>query len=206
MIEATVADEYGAAWTIAATTGLRLGELLGLAFGDIDKAGSLSVRRSVARDASGGWSLAEPKTSRSRRTVPLPAAARAAVEDQRGRQDAARTAAGSAWQDCVGLLFTDSVGRPLPPGHVSKAWRETADALGFEVPFRALRHTAATTWLRSGVPLIVVSQALGHTGIAITAAHYAAVAPRASVRDSRRDGSGAGRRDVTRKRAPSPPP
>jgi hypothetical protein len=27
------------------------------------------------------------------------------------------------------------------------------------------------------VPLIVVSQALGHTGIAITAAHYAAVAP-----------------------------
>jgi integrase len=178
MMEATAADEYGAAWTIAATTGLRLGELLGLAFDDIDTtAGTLTVRRALARDAVGGWSLAEPKTSRSRRTIPLPAAARAAVEDQRGRQDAARAAAGTAWQDRTGLLFTDAVGRPLPPGHVSKAWRATADRLGLAVPFRALRHTAATAWLRAGVPLIVVSQALGHTGIAITAAHYAAVAP-----------------------------
>jgi integrase len=178
MIEATAADEYRAAWTLAATTGLRLGELLGLAFGDVDtKAGTLTVRRSVARDAAGGWSLAEPKTQRSRRTIPLPAAARAAVEDQRARQEAARAEARSAWQDRTGLLFTDAVGRPLVPGNVSKAWRSTADRLGLAVPFRALRHTAATTWLRAGVPLIVVSQALGHTGIGITAAHYAAVAP-----------------------------
>jgi integrase len=178
MMESTAADEYGAAWTIAATTGLRLGELLGLSFADIDTtSGTLSVRRSLARDVDGGWSLAEPKTRSSRRTIPLPVVARAAVEDQRGRQDAARTAAGTAWQDRAGLMFTDAVGRPLTPGHVSKAWRATADRLGVGVPFRALRHTAATTWLRAGVPLIVVSQALGHTSIAITAAHYAAVAP-----------------------------
>jgi integrase len=178
MIEATAGDPLGAAWTLAATTGLRLGELLGLNFDDIDtRAGTLSVRRSLAQDADGGWSLAEPKTRGSRRTIPLPVVARAAVEDQRGRQDAARAAAGTAWQDRAGLLFTDAVGRPLAPGHVSKAWRATADRLGLAVPFRSLRHTAATTWLRAGVPLIVVSQALGHTSIAITAAHYAAVAP-----------------------------
>ncbi len=178
MMEATAADEYGAAWTIAATTGLRLGELLGLSFDDIEvRAGTLTVRRSLARDAAGGWSIAEPKTRGSRRTIPLPVVARAAVEDQRGRQDAARAAAGTAWQDRTGLLFTDAVGRPLTPGQVSKAWRATADRLGLAVPFRALRHTAATTWLRAGVPLIVVSQALGHTSIAITAAHYAALAP-----------------------------
>jgi integrase len=178
MIETTASDDLGAAWTIAATTGLRLGELLGLAWSDVDQnAGTLTVRRSLSRNAAGGWSLAEPKTGRSRRTIPLPEAARAALEDQRGRQDADRAVSGRAWQDRVGLIFTDSVGRSLTPGHVSKAWRTTADRLGLVIPFRALRHTAATTWLRAGVPLIVVSQALGHTGIAITAAHYAAVAP-----------------------------
>jgi integrase len=178
MIEATAADEFGAAWTIAVTTGLRLGELLGLAWSDIDAAGAtLTVRRSLARDADGGWSLAEPKTNRSRRTIPLPSAARAALEDQRGRQDAAKASIGKAWQDRAGLIFTDSVGRPIPPGHLSKTWRATANRLGIAAPFRALRHSAATAWLTSGVPLIVVSEALGHTNLTITAQHYAAVAP-----------------------------
>jgi integrase len=185
MIEATVADEYGPAWTLAATTGLRLGELLGLSWADVN-AGSLTVRRSLARNAAGGFSLAEPKTLRSHRTIPLPVAARAALEDQRGRQAAAREAAGRAWQDRDGLVFTDTVGRPIPPATMSKAWLATSRRLGLGVPFRALRHTAATTWLRAGVPLVVVADALGHTGVAITAAHYAAVAPelRAATADA----------------------
>ncbi len=77
MIEATTADEYGAAWTLAATTGLRLGELLGLSFDDIDSlAGTLSVRRSLARDHGNGWELAEPKTTRNGCTRGSPAVAR----------------------------------------------------------------------------------------------------------------------------------
>jgi len=176
VIEVTSGDELGAAWTVAVTTGLRLGELLGLSWADV-AAGTLTVRRSLARDAAGGWSLGETKTSRSRRTIPLPAAARAALEDQRGRQDAARSRAGTAWQDSADLVFTDVVGRPLRPTDVSKAWRRTADRLGITVPFRALRHTAATLWLTAGVPLVVVSEALGHTNLTITAMHYAAIAP-----------------------------
>ena len=107
---------------------------------------------------------------------------RAALNDQQGRQDAARAAVGTAWQDRAGLIFTDGVGRPIPPGHLSKAWRATADRLGIAVPFRALRHSAATEWLTSGVPLIVVSEALGHTNLTITAQHYAAVGATATVR------------------------
>ena len=49
IIEATAADEYGAAWTIAATTGLRLGELLGLSFDDIDTNAGDPLGTSVAR-------------------------------------------------------------------------------------------------------------------------------------------------------------
>jgi integrase len=178
MIAATAGDRLGPMYAVAATTGLRLGELCGLEWSDVDStARTLTVRRALARDKAGGWSLAEPKTARSRRTVPLPAVALEALERRRQRQDSERDAAGSAWQDVEGLIFTDAIGRPLPPLAASRAWRDDADRVGIRIPFRALRHTAATTWLRAGVPLIVVSEALGHTGISVTAAHYAAVAP-----------------------------
>lgn len=177
LIEATADDPLGPLYALAATTGLRRGELLGLRWSDVTD-GALSVRRSMARDASGGWSTAEPKSARSRRTIPLPATARVALDRQRERQDANRTAAGSAWQDRDGLVFTDSVGRPLLPEFVSHAFAKSRTAAGVPpVRFHDLRHSAATMMLAEGVPLAVISEWLGHAGIAITASHYAAVVP-----------------------------
>ena len=128
--------------TVAATTGLRLGELLGLAWSDVDeKAGTLTVRRSLAR-APGGWALAEPKTKRSRRTIDLPAAALAAFERQRELQDAARDAVGDAWQDTDNLVFTDGVGRPLRGSWVSHTFHDMLRAAGLpSIPFHGLRHS-----------------------------------------------------------------
>ena len=178
LVAGTAGDRLAPLWVLGATTGLRLGELLGLAWPDVNTAArTLSVRRSLARAAGGGWALAEPKTHRSRRTIPLPAMALAALEERRAAQEAEHSSLGSAWQDRDQLVFTDPIGRPLDPMAASHAWRAAARPLGITLPFRALRHTAATTWLRNGVPLIVVAEALGHTGVSITQAHYAAVAP-----------------------------
>jgi hypothetical protein len=59
--------------TVAATTGLRQGELLGLRCQDVDlKAGTLHVRNALARSWDGGWELAESKTARRRRMLNLP--------------------------------------------------------------------------------------------------------------------------------------
>jgi len=188
LLDATAADEYGNVYALAVSTGLRLGELLGLAWPDVDlPAGpapdsdypcTLTVRRSLALAADGGWTLAQPKSARSRRTIPLPALARDALMRERGRQAIARAAAGDAWQDRDGLAFTDAVGRPLRPEGVSAAFQRAREAAGLpHVPFHALRHSAATLMLAEGVPLAVISEWLGHAGIAITAAHYAAVVP-----------------------------
>lgn len=177
VLAATAGDDFGPLYVLAATTGLRLGELLGLAWADVAD-GTLTVRRSLARAADGGWSLAQPKSARSRRTIPLPALARAALDRQRVRQDALRAATGSAWQDRDGLVFADSIGRPLRPWTVSGAFQNARAAAGLpKVRFHDLRHSAATLMLAEGVPLAVVSEWLGHAGIAITAAHYAAVVP-----------------------------
>ena len=177
LIDGTAEDEYGPIYAVAATTGLRLGELLGLAWADVT-ADRLTVRRSLARTHGNGWDLAEPKSARSRRTIPLPLAARQALETQRTRQRFARNAAGNAWQDAAGLVFTDAVGRPLRPEAVSRAFGKARDRLGIpRVRFHDLRHSAATTLLAAGVPLAVISEWLGHAGIAITASTYAAVVP-----------------------------
>jgi integrase len=174
-----VGTEYriGALVTVAATTGLRQGELLGLSWSAIDlDAGTLTVRRSMARAWDGGYALAEPKTGRSRRTIHLPAAAIQALRREQREQEAAQSAAGSAWQDRDGLVFTDAIGRPLYPTAVHRAFHALLKAAGLPpVPFHGLRHSAATALLSAGVPLRVVSDLLGHAGIAITADYYAHV-------------------------------
>lgn len=177
LLDATAGSAQGPLYALAATTGLRLGELLGLTWPDVAD-GTLTVRRSLARSAAGGWELAQPKSARSRRTIPLPAIARDALDRQRVRQDTERASAGAAWQDRDGLVFTDGVGRPLRPEGVSARFRRERDDAGVpKVRFHDLRHSAATMMLAEGVPLAVISEWLGHAGIAITASHYAAVVP-----------------------------
>jgi integrase len=179
LLDATRDDPFGPVYALAASTGLRLGELLGLSWPDVDGlTGTLTVRRSLAMAHDGGWSLAEPKSARSRRTIPLPAIAREALTRRRTAQEADRKAAGSTWQDRDELVFTDTIGRPMRPGGVSAAFQRARDAAGVpRVRFHDLRHSAATLMLAEGVPLAVISEWLGHAGIAITAASYAAIVP-----------------------------
>jgi integrase len=179
LLAASADDALGPLYALAGSTGLRRGELVGLQWSDFDlAAGTLRVARSVGRDAEGGWSAAETKSARSRRTPPLPSMARNALERQRKRQAAAKLAAGRAWQDRDGLVFTDAVGRPILPEYVSHAFAKARIAAGLPTAtLHQLRHTAATMLLAEGVPLAVISEWLGHSGIAVTAAHYAAVVP-----------------------------
>jgi integrase len=179
LLTAATLHPIGPLVTLAATTGLRQGELLGLSWNDIDlEAGSLTVRRALARAWGGGVELSAPKTPKSRRTIQLPAVALAALELQRQRQQTTRLSAGTAWQDRDGLIFTDNVGRPLYRVAVHRAFHELLSAAELpSVPFHGLRHSAATALLTAGVPLRVVSDLLGHSGIAITSDYYAHVEP-----------------------------
>jgi integrase len=177
LLAACESDPIGPLVTVAATTGLRQGELLGLTWSDVEE-GTLTVRRALARARDGGWELSPPKTSRSRRSVRLPAAAVAAFARQRELQEQDRAAVGNAWQDVEGIVFTDPVGRYLRGYNVTKAFQKLLMAASLpSVPFHALRHSAATALLSEGVPLRVVADVLGHSTIVVTANVYAAVVP-----------------------------
>lgn len=188
LLSTTTDDPMGPLYAVALGTGCRLGELLGLSWDDLAPDGSsLVVRRSMAatdeKNPETGkrrkaWSLAEPKTSKSRRTIMLPSFAVEALRRQKARQAVDRLAAGTSWQDQHNLIFTDPIGRPARPDAVSRAFRFTATRLGLQpVRFHDLRHSAATLLLAAGVPLKVVSETLGHSSIAITADVYQHVTP-----------------------------
>lgn len=188
LLSGTADDPMGPLYGVALGTGCRLGELLGLAWSDLAADGSaLTVRRALAEsgriaDDKGhlhtAWSLAEPKTRRSRRTIMVPTFAREALRHQKAAQAAQRLAAGTAWQDQADLMFTDALGNPMRPDAVSRTFHETATRLGLQpIRFHDLRHSAASLMLAQGVPLKTVSEALGHASIAITADVYAHVTP-----------------------------
>lgn len=177
LIEGTRDLDYGPIYAVAVTTGLRLGELLALRWHDVTPT-TLAVRGAMSAQIEGGYALGDTKTAKSRRTIPLPATAREALEVQRTRQTAHQAAAGRAWQDRLGLVFTDEAGQALTPRRVSGRFHDDVRRLDIPpVRFHDLRHSAATLMLAEGVPLVVVSEWLGHSSVATTAAFYVAVVP-----------------------------
>jgi integrase len=86
LLEVCASDRLGAFYTIAMAIGLRPGEALGLSWPDVDLDGArpcLHVRHSLKKGADGRPVLGEPKTLRSKRTIPLPAVAVKALRDHR---------------------------------------------------------------------------------------------------------------------------
>ena len=126
---------------------------------------------------SKGLELGEPKTERSRRTVPLPRSAVATLRTHWLRQTTERQAAGPAWTDS-GLVFTTEVGTPLEPRNVLRRFDALARRAGLEgVHLHTLRHSAASFLLAAGTHTKVVQKHLGHSSYAITADIYSHVAP-----------------------------
>jgi integrase len=162
-------DRLYAAWLLAASTGARRGEVLGLGWSDLDlDAAKMTVVRSlVSIDYEVRFS--EPKTERGRRTIALDSATVSALRAHRKAQAEERLAAGAAWTNESGLLFTDQLGAPLHPQGFSQAFLKHAKAAKLpKLSLHGLRHTHATLALRAGVHPKVVSERLGHASVGFT--------------------------------------
>jgi integrase len=76
------------------------------------------------------------------------------------------------------FIFVTELGEPSDPRNALRALRSAARRAGLAgVGLHTLRHSAASAMLTSGVPLTVVSQILGHSGISITADVYGHISP-----------------------------
>lgn len=164
-------------WAVALAIGLRRGEALGLRWCDIDlESGTLRVRQSLQR-VDGALAVVPPKTERSRRSIPLPAIAVTALQEHRERMAIESTRRGQPLS-ADGFVFTSSIGTPLEPRNVNRAFVALLGRAGLRhVRLHDLRHTCASLLLAQGVPARVVMETLGHSAIAVTMNTYSHVLP-----------------------------
>ncbi len=153
--ESEVGDELAPTLALmyraAAMTGLRMGELIGLRWLDLDwSAGKVRVRRSYVRGE-----FSTPKSRRGSRAVPL--ADELAAELERHFQ-------GSPFQADEDLVFAHPrLGGPLDRSKVRKRFkRAVARAEVRDVRFHDLRHTFGTQMAGVGVPMRTLQEWMGH--------------------------------------------
>ena len=161
---------------LAATTGMRRGEVLGLRWQDVDlKTGTVAVRQALSRTKAGPV-FTTPKTAKSKRTLALPAIARKALKVHHKQQAEARLRLGPVFRD-HGLVCPAEDGRPWHPGTLTSSFRDLTKRAGIRSTFHGLRHSHATLLLRQGVHPKIVSERLGHSSIGLTLDTYSHVLP-----------------------------
>jgi integrase len=159
-----------ALWLILITTGLRKGEVLGLAWSDIDlPTGTFRVRRTVQR-VRGRLVFGPPKTKRSRRTLYLSPACLEALKWHRQEtaermMDRLNLAPGQPDD----LVFVTKTGRVIEPRNVNTMLnRMIMNAKIDPTRVHDLRHTCASLLLMDGATAREVMEQLGHSSIKVT--------------------------------------
>ena len=154
---------------LAAYTGMRRGEVLGLRWRDIDfDKGTLQIAQTIEL-IGGKICVTAPKTERSSRTINLPASLLPELIQHRKEQAALRLKLGLGKSD---LVFTSPEGRAIHPVVFCNTFTCKTRAAGLKTKFHALRHLHITYLLKNGVPVHVVSARAGHSRASITLDAY----------------------------------
>jgi integrase len=166
--------------TLALTSGLRRGELLGLEWKHIDlENGTLSVEQALSSSKTNRYLISEPKTKSSRRTLSLSGPIIAQLKEYKKICNEERLSVKELWQGGNHYFtFCGVHGKPLSPYSVDSFWRKFLIKHKLRhIRFHDLRHTAATWMLRKGrdkgVTIKSVSDILGHANITTTLNLYA---------------------------------
>ncbi len=162
-------------FTLAVTTGMRQGELLGLKWEDVDLTeGIVRVRRTLSLDGR-KIVFSPPKTAKGKRSIGLTGPAVASLKQHRALQAAEK----ASWSEDLGLVFPNMQGGPRGSrGYLTEVLRDVLGKAGLpSIRFHDLRHTCATLLLSRNVHPKVVQEMLGHATISITPDTYSHVIP-----------------------------
>ena len=153
--------------------------MAGLRWSDIDlDARTLQISSTRLRF---GKHLVEdtPKSSTSRRTLPIPDHLAAALRTARAIQAADRLALGESYE-ASGYVVVNETGAALSPHALTSRWARMLKAASVRhIRFHDVRHTCGTLMHLQDVPIAVISGWLGHASKAFTMATYVHSQPEA---------------------------
>ncbi|MBO5238971.1 MAG: site-specific integrase [Lachnospiraceae bacterium] len=177
-------------------TGVRVGELGGLMWSDIDfKNEMIHIKQSLScnyGDGEKNMGIVPPKTACSVRDIPFMGNMREILLAQKDKVDALKRRLGKRWRavDMPDLVFVTSMGSPCTRYIVAKEINKAVKRINEEAAIIAIqnnqtpaeairkfhphsiRHTFATRCAESGMDMKVAQLLLGHSNISITLTVY----------------------------------
>jgi integrase len=176
-LQSARAHPYYAAFHVAASTGLRRGELLGLRWCDVDLDNALVQVLQTVILVRADVLIDTPKSPTSRRRVDLDRRTARVLSHHLADVERTRGCAAGALKGSTELIFTRK-GGPVHPALFSYWFQRQVELSGVRrIRLHDLRHTHATHALQAGVHPKVVSERLGHSSITITLDTYSHVLP-----------------------------
>lgn len=161
-------------------TGIRVGELVGLQWSDIDFENRvLRISRTVNQIA-GEWITGTPKSKAGQREIPLTAEALNILDKVK---DSRKTL------DIVPMQFHDVVfvsrtGKPVDNSSYNAALRKICDKAGIpHISMHTLRHTFATRCIEAGMQPKTLQTVLGHSSIDMSMNVYVHVMEDTKIRE-----------------------
>lgn len=191
-IAAVESHRNRALFLLALGGGLRLGELLGLKWKDINFVdGTVNVVRAISqankikKDGTRTWSTFEhaPKTKSSIRTIPLPSNVIDALKKHQIQQHKEKLKNGELYTNNE-LVFCTELGSYIDIRNLTRSYARVLNRAGIEhKKFHSLRHTYATRLFENNIPPKKVQALMGHSDIATTMNIYTHVMPEKLVND-----------------------
>lgn len=163
---------------IASTTGMRLGEILGLQNDTVDIKNKVFIVKYSLNHIKDGLILKQPKTKGSRRSVSfLPGTDEALRRYLKLRAE--RQLQRKKYNENPTFFLHNQFGNPLNPTNTTHWFKKIVRALNLpdSMSFHSLRHYHASWLLRQGVHPKVVQERLGHSSINITLNTYSHLIP-----------------------------
>ena len=161
--------KYKVAIILTVFTGVRLGELMGLEWQDVDfKNGIISINRSSQYLSDMGVFTKVPKTESSIREIAIPEFIVSLLEEYKLWYEEQKSIYGELWTNSD-RLFVQADGKPMHPSTISKWFVKYVGQIGLPViNFHGLRHTNASLLVAQNIDIAVISARLGHAQISTT--------------------------------------
>jgi integrase len=165
--------KYKVAIILTVFTGVRLGELMGLEWTDVDfKNGIISINRSSQYLSDMGVFTKVPKTESSIREIAIPEFIISLLEEYKLWYEEQKAIYDELWMNSD-RLFVQADGKPMHPSTISKWFVKYVGQIGLPViNFHGLRHTNASLLVAQNIDIAVISARLGHAQISTTLDFY----------------------------------
>jgi integrase len=178
-LDAAKDSYYYPLYRMASLTGMRIGEVLGLQWQDVDfEHGEIHITHTLCYVPGRGQYLDTPKSEASRRIIPMEKGSElyTLLKEWRSKQRLQKFKVGKYWQPLPGMehiVFTSNHGTPHFDMNVRTDQRKIVAemneaGINIDCTFHTLRHCFATRCIENGMDPKVLQAILGHSTFAMT--------------------------------------